>query len=163
MHYKFNDANRVYGFDHRLSEMELIAELKFFEIPLQLLYRDHSMNYIFHWCDCSEDESGEEVDRWLVIDADDSTIRQYLMGNLCLRSLILNNTFIYCVDLIQEETFVDSWGISPKSLPKEYLPKEGSLYKEKPTFIDNDTYKVDIDGDWDSIDFNLFARKFNQL
>lgn len=106
-----------------------IGDLIYHEGPLLSLFIDRNnpdTYYLYKWADCDE-----KTNRWLVLQLNTIDLRSFFYKEISLRTLLLNNPLTYVLSLDDSLTEVDRMVCSTSDLPKEYLPKENSLYSEE--------------------------------
>ena len=106
-----------------------IGDLIYFEGPLLSLFLDRNnpdTYYLYKWADCNE-----TINRWLVIQLNSVSLRNFFFKEISLRNLLLNSplTYVLGIDntLIEKEIIV----CATTDLPEIYLPKENSLFSEE--------------------------------
>lgn len=106
-----------------------LGDLIYYEGPLLSLYVDTEnpgLYYLYKWADCDEN-----VNRWLIAQTNEATLRKFFSKKDSLRNIILNNAIIYVVDLNDnlEQTHIQVSATT--ELLQEYLPDVQSYFVEE--------------------------------
>jgi hypothetical protein len=106
-----------------------IGDLIYHEGPLLSLFidRDNSENYfLYKWADCDK-----KVNRWLVVQLNAISLRNFFYKEISLRTLLLNGPVTYVLQLDDNLTESGILVCATSDLPENYLPKENSYYEEE--------------------------------
>ncbi len=109
--------------------LEKIGDFLYHEGPLLSLFKDknNQENYYFYkWTDCDE-----EHNRWLVFLVKKENLRRFFFKEINLKQLIVElNTFVFLIDINDDLEVSQYLIVSSQDIPKSYLPKDTSFYKE---------------------------------
>jgi hypothetical protein len=106
-----------------------IGDLIYHEGPLLSLFIDRNnpdTYYLYKWADCDKKNN-----RWLVLPLNTINLRSFFYKEISLRTLLLNSPLTYVLNLDDNLTETDMMVCPTNDLPKEYLPKENSLFSEE--------------------------------
>lgn len=109
-------------------ELEKIGDFLYHEGPLLSLFQDRHNpdNYYFYkWSD-----SDTTPHRWLVFLVKKENLRRFLFQEVSLKQLIEFNTFAFFIDINDNLEPIQHQIVAIQNIPKSYLPKETSFYKD---------------------------------
>jgi hypothetical protein len=109
-------------------QLEKIGDFLYHEGPLLSLFKDRHNpdNYYFYkWSD-----SDTIAHRWLVFLVKKENLRRFLFQEVSLKQLIEFNTFAFFVDINNDLEPIQHLIVAIQDIPKSYLPKGTSFYKE---------------------------------
>lgn len=98
------------------------------EGPLLSLFADTDnpeLYYLYKWTD-----SDKQVNRWLVFQVNLPILKKFLFQEISLRNLLIQNPFVFLVDLDNELNAKQILIVATNDLPISYLPSEKSFFKE---------------------------------
>lgn len=96
--------------------------------PLLSLFADTDnpdIYYFYKWTD-----SDSEVNRWLVFQVNLSILKKFLLQEVSLKGLLMQNPFVFLVDLDNDINEKQILIAATNDLPISYLPSEKSFFKE---------------------------------
>jgi hypothetical protein len=138
-----------------------IGDLIYHEGPLLSLFIDRNnpgTYYLYKWADCDE-----KVNRWLVLQLNTIDLRSFFYKEISLRTLLLNSPLTYVLSLDDKLVEVNMMVCSTVDLPKEYLPKENSLYSEEKYTEFASTFKTIIANNRIDNTLNEILKELNTL
>ena len=109
--------------------LEKIGDFLYHEGPLLSLFKDKqnpNHYYFYKWADCDE-----RCNRWLIFPVTTEILRGFLFKEIPLRKIILNNAYVFFIDLNNDLEAEQYLIASSSEIPNSYLPSENSFYKEE--------------------------------
>jgi hypothetical protein len=97
--------------------------------PLLSLFADTDnpdIYYFYKWAD-----SDNQANRWLVFQVNLSVLKKFLYQEASLKGLVMQNPFVFLVDLDNEINEKQIFITATNDLPISYLPSEKSFFKEE--------------------------------
>jgi hypothetical protein len=125
-----------------LGDLELIADLIYFDGPILSLLKNNKDDYYFYcWSD-----GDDQFNRWLVFRITSPDLHLYLEEKeITLRQLILHpvDGFLYSADIDNDLNYHNVMFVEPANLPDSYLPTENTYYKFEPIYYDTHVAQVE--------------------
>ncbi len=97
--------------------------------PLLSLFADKDnpdTYYFYKWTD-----SDKQANRWLVFQVNLSVLKKFLLQEISLKGLLMQNPFVFLVDLDNNLNEKQILIAATSDLPMAYLPSEKSFFKEE--------------------------------
>lgn len=97
--------------------------------PLLSLFADTDnpdIYYFYKWTD-----SDKQANRWLVFQVNLSVLKKFLLQEISLKGILMQNPFVFLVDLDNELNEKQILIAATNDLPTSYLPSEKSFFKEE--------------------------------
>lgn len=151
-----------------LKKLRRIADLIYFDGPLLSHFKNEDGDsYLYYWCDVDEN-----YNRWLIFRVAEEELKQYLLGKISLREIILDpvDGFVYSADIDNDLQYHNVYIIQPADLPETYFPEIDSFYEFEPVYSERenirrrqDRYRISLDKDWSLRDLSEFPRVYSQI
>lgn len=144
-----------------VSGLTRLRDLLWLDGPLLTEYvHPQGDHYLYCWSDCDDDTT-----RWMVLRVSESNLLRLAHGMLPLDMIVpgaCQDDFVYFVDVKSGKKKILEVKLSKVSdIPAEYLPQKG-VFLDESEFVEDGTYSVMIDEDWDPTELFRFPKDFEQ-
>jgi hypothetical protein len=153
-----------------------VCDLINVQYPVLSLFTDGRQNWIYLWCDRSD----AGLNRWLLFVVTRERLAKYLKGSEPMLSLVENADFHWVLDDAANDYFLSQPADAKRSRRylrvvdlaqlEVYLPSEDSFFNEALTKdldltkqIVPQEFRLPIDGQWFSADFQFLFRRYERL
>lgn len=106
-----------------------ICDFIYHEGPLLSLFvnqENHNQYYFYKWADCDDDSN-----RWMVFHISLAELKEFMEKKINLRSIIVNNPYVFYIDLNDDLLQMQCFMASSESIPEGYMPSDDSYFKHE--------------------------------
>ena len=143
-----------------LANVKWARDIVYLDGPILAEFRNHAAEpLLFSWCD-----SDETLNRWLAFRVRERDLIIFTKRMTDLRSLVSEpiDGFVYVVDIDGDLRHAACAVADTKSLPADYMPREGSFLPPVVRSVGRSSYAALLEDTWDTPELSDFPVKFQQ-